>query len=160
VFIYKNNKLLNLEPNLQRFIQAQQLAYATALKEIKNGRKTGHWMWYVFPQLAGLGHSEMSQYYSLSGITEAEAYFRHPVLGARLIEITTALLETRTSDVTQLMGSPDDLKLCSSMTVFSLVRNSDLIFQKVLDKFFGGKKDFITLSIIESHSTRAITYAL
>ncbi len=135
--------------NLQRFIDAQKIDYAQALSEIKNGKKQSHWMWYVFPQVKGLGFSETSKYYAIADREEAEKFLRHPVLGGRLIEICKALLELKTNDAHQIFGSPDDLKLKSSMTLFSSVQNSDAVFEMVLEKFFGGKKDDKTLNLME-----------
>jgi uncharacterized protein (DUF1810 family) len=132
-----------------RFIEAQQLDYIKALSEIKKGRKVSHWMWYIFPQIAGLGFSETSKYYALKNLSEAEEYFEHPILGKRLIEISSVLLGLQTNDAHAVFGSPDDLKLQSSMTLFSAVKNSDPVFQLVLDKFFAGEKDKHTLALID-----------
>jgi uncharacterized protein (DUF1810 family) len=132
-----------------RFIEAQQLDYIKALSEIKKGRKVSHWMWYIFPQIAGLGFSETSKYYALKNLFEAEEYFEHPILGKRLIEISSVLLGLQTNDAHAVFGSPDDLKLQSSMTLFSAVKNSDPVFQLVLDKFFAGEKDKHTLALID-----------
>src|ERR1700709_704106 len=107
------------EQDLSRFLTAQEKDYATALAEIKNGRKRSHWMWYIFPQIAGLGFSETSRFYALKDQAEAEAYLQHPVLGSRLIEISKALLEIEDNHATRIFGNPDDLKLKSSMTLFS-----------------------------------------
>ena len=105
--------------NLKRFTEAQYRDYEQALKEIKNGRKESHWMWYIFPQLSGLGHSQTARYYAIRDRAEAEAYLAHPVLGKRLLEISSELLKLESSDATAVMGWPDDLKLKSSMTLFS-----------------------------------------
>lgn len=131
--------------DLQRFTDAQQSDYAAALTEIKNGRKRSHWIWYIFPQIQGLGFSSTSKYYAIKDIGEAEAYLAHPVLGKRLIEISNELLKLPTSDAHTVFGSPDDMKLRSCMTLFALVPNADRVFQKVLDKFFHGEKDQLTL---------------
>ncbi len=109
---------------LSRFIDAQQRDYDRALGEIRQGRKQSHWMWYIFPQLAGLGHSETARFYGIKDGQEARDYLAHPVLGSRLIEISTALLDIDGRTANQVMGSPDDLKLRSSMTLFSLVENT------------------------------------
>ncbi len=135
---------------LQRFIDAQQRAYPLALSEVRNGRKEGHWMWYIFPQIQGLGFSETSRFYAIQDLREAEAYLKHPILGSRLVEICTELLELEGNDATRIFGSPDDLKLKSSMTLFSAVPDSHSVFQMVLDKFFAGLKDPATLRIIAS----------
>jgi uncharacterized protein (DUF1810 family) len=132
-----------------RFIEAQQLDYIKALSEIKKGRKVSHWMWYIFPQIAGLGFSETSKYYALKSLSEAEQYLKHPILGKRLIEISSVLMGLQTNDAHTVFGSPDDLKLQSSMTLFSAVKNSNPVFQLVLDKFFAGEKDKHTLALID-----------
>ncbi len=132
-------------PNLQRFLDAQATDYAPALVEMRAGRKRSHWMWYIFPQIQGLGFSSISQRYAIQDATEAAAYLQHPVLGARLVEISTALLGLVSSNATAVMGSPDDLKLRSSMTLFAQVPGASPVFQQVLDKFFGGQADGQTL---------------
>lgn len=134
--------------NLQRFLDAQRNDYEAALAEIKNGKKRTHWMWYIFPQIQGLGFSETSRYYAISGLDEAKAYLEHPVLGKRLTEIAEALIETPGDDAFRIFGSPDDLKLRSSMTLFASVSGSSSVFQQVLDKFFDGKADDKTSAII------------
>ena len=134
--------------NLQRFIDAQRSDYATALREIKSGKKQGHWMWYIFPQLLGLGYTSTSVTYAIKDVDEAAAYLGHPVLGGRLVEICNALLALDDNDAHKIFGSPDDLKLRSSMTLFSLVPAADKVFQQVLDKFFGGRKDEKTLQLL------------
>ena len=133
------------EPNLQRFLDAQATDYAPALAEVRAGRKRSHWMWYIFPQIQGLGFSSISQRYALADLAEAAAYLAHPVLGARLVEISQALLGLAGSNATAVMGSPDDLKLRSSMTLFAQVPGASPVFQQVLDKFFKGQPDELTL---------------
>ncbi len=128
--------------NLERFVEAQRgqwNSYATALDEIKRGRKQGHWIWYIFPQMKGLGHSYNSEFYGISGLDEAEAYLSHEVLGERLREITKALLLHTGKPAQSILGFIDDLKVCSCMTLFDLVSPDD-IFAEVLDKFYDGKK--------------------
>lgn len=142
-----------MESDLTRFVDAQANDYAQALTEIKNGRKRSHWMWYIFPQLNGLGFSEMARFYGIRDAQEAAAYLAHPVLGPRLIEISQALVALNTQSASQVMGSPDDLKLRSSMTLFSRVDGANPIqggqvFQAVLDKFFGGEPDPKTVSML------------
>ena len=132
---------------LERFVQAQEGSYARALQEIKNGRKTSHWMWYIFPQLSGLGHSQTARYYAIRDRAEAEAYLAHPVLGKRLLEISSELLKLESSDATAVMGWPDDLKLKSSMTLFSLV-SREPVFRQVLEKYFRGEEDAYTVQAI------------
>ena len=124
--------------DLSRFLNAQARDYEQALSEIRAGRKRSHWIWYIFPQLDGLGYSGTARYYAIKDRAEAEAYMEDPVLSGRLIEISNALLELESDDPTEVMGYPDDLKLRSSMTLFSMV-SDDPIFKKVLDKFFGGE---------------------
>jgi uncharacterized protein (DUF1810 family) len=137
-----------METTLTRFVNAQAGDYEQALAEIKKGRKRSHWMWYIFPQLNGLGFSEMARVYGIRDRAEATAYLAHPVLGPRLVETSRALLTIDGSSASQVMGSPDDLKLRSSMTLFSAVDGADPVFQAVLDKFFGGKPDAKTLSML------------
>lgn len=128
--------------NLERFIKAQEDVYASyvgALNEIKSGRKTGHWIWYIFPQIKGLGHSHNSEYYGISGEDEARAYLNHAVLGARLREITKAFLELNTHSANAVLSWPDDLKVQSCMTLFDIVSPND-IFAEVLNKYYNGVK--------------------
>jgi uncharacterized protein (DUF1810 family) len=135
--------------NLLRFLNAQKTDYAIAFSEIKNGKKRSHWMWYIFPQIQGLGFSATSKFYAIKDLHEAEEFLHDPVLGKRLIDICNELLKLETNDANKVFGSPDDVKLRSSITLFSSVSGADPVFQKVLDKFFNGKKDPRTLQIIE-----------
>ena len=134
--------------NLERFIDAQHTDYAIALAEIRDGKKQSHWMWYIFPQVLGLGYTSVSILYAIKDIKEATAYLNHEILGKRLIEISNALLQLDTDDARKIFGSPDNMKLRSSMTLFSLVPGADKVFQAVLDKFFNGKKDERTLQLL------------
>jgi len=134
--------------NLKRFLDAQQRDYATALAEIKAGSKRSHWMWYIFPQIDGLGYSDMAKRYAIKDLAEATDYLAHPVLGQRLKDISAALLDLKSNNATQVMGSPDDLKLRSSMTLFALVEGNDSVFDKVLKKYFDGHKDTATLQLV------------
>ena len=134
---------------LDRFLDAQKDSYEIALKEIKAGRKRSHWMWYIFPQIAGLGYSSTAQYYAIMDLDEAIEYMNHPVLGKRLVEITEALLQVDSNDAEQVLGYPDHLKLKSSMTLFYLASGND-VFKKVLDKFFEGKMDQKTVHILQN----------
>jgi uncharacterized protein (DUF1810 family) len=134
--------------DLDRFVAAQAGNYDQAFHEIEAGQKVSHWMWYVFPQLAGLGHSDMARRYAISGLPEATAYVGHPVLGARLLECCAALLRLRGRTAHEIFGSPDDLKLRSSMTLFSRVGPSQALCQSVLDRYFTGKPDERTLSLL------------
>lgn len=140
------------ENNLKRFIDAQQADYQTALSEVKHGRKQSHWMWYIFPQIQGLGFSETSKFYAIKDIIEAEEFLKHPVLGSRLINICNELLALKSNDANKIFGSPDDVKLKSSMTLFSSLPDTNPVFQMVLDKFFNGTKDNKTLQIITSNN--------
>ena len=140
------------EISLNRFIAALEAACPIALAEVRNGRKQSHWMWYIFPQIQGLGYSETAKYYAIKDIKEAEAFLEHPLLGNRLIQICQALLDLETNDAHKIFGSPDNIKLKSSMTLFASVPNPHPIFQSVLKKFFGGIKDNKTVQIIESQS--------
>ncbi len=135
--------------DLKRFLDAQENDFERALAEIKRGRKQSHWMWYIFPQIAGLGSSETSRFYAVKDRAEAERYLAHPVLGARLIEISEALLEIEGKTANQIFGSPDDVKLKSSMTLFGALKNTNPIFQSVLDKYFNGTNDLRTLQLID-----------
>ena len=135
--------------NLQRFLNAQEKDYWVALSEIKNGKKQSHWIWYIFPQVQGLGLSETSKFYAIKNIHEAEEFLNHPILGSRLIEICNELLNLETVDAHKIFGGPDDKKLLSSMTLFSSLPGTNTVFQKVLNKFFDGKKDEKTLIIIQ-----------
>ena len=134
--------------DLSRFLEAQKNAYDTALREIRAGRKRSHWMWYIFPQIRGLGYSAMAQHYAIRNLGEAREYLQHPLLGPRLIEISEALLSLDESDPRRVMGSPDDLKLRSCMTLFQCAAPDQPVFGKVLDKFYGGRPDGRTLEIL------------
>jgi uncharacterized protein (DUF1810 family) len=124
---------------LSRFIDAQSGGvYEEALAEIKAGRKRGHWMWFIFPQLEGLGFSETAQYYGIQGLPEAREYLADATLGLRLRETSAALAKLDASDPHKVFGSPDDLKLRSSMTLFALAAPAEKVFAEVLDKFYGG----------------------
>lgn len=133
--------------NLKRFIEAQKSDYELALQQVRQGKKTGHWMWYIFPQIRGLGHSETSVYFAIRDKVEATEYLTHHLLGARLVEISNELLKLNIDDPVAIFGSIDSLKLKSSMTLFSLVENTSLVFQLVLDKFYSGKRDMNTIHI-------------
>ena len=136
------------ENNLERFIKAQESDYKTAFAEIKNGHKRSCWMWYIFPQIQGLGSSGTAMYYSLEDYEEAKAYIENAVTNAHLREISEALLQLESNDATRVMGWPDDLKLRSSMTLFALATKENEVFRKVLDKFFDGKLDAQTVDIL------------
>jgi uncharacterized protein (DUF1810 family) len=131
------------ERELQRFIEAQDRGgtYTRALAELRAGRKRTHWIWFVFPQIAGLGSSEMSRRYAVSSREEARAYLEHPVLGARLLECANALLALPTADAAAVMGELDAVKLRSSMTLFARTQGADPVFAQVLERYFGGVGD-------------------
>ena len=132
--------------DLQRFIDAQAPVFDQALAELRAGSKRSHWIWFFFPQIAGLGHSAMAQRYAVSGRDEAIAYLQHPVLGSRLETCCEAMFSHPDRSARQILGSPDDLKLRSSMTLFHAVAPERKVFQAVLDAFYGGKPDEATLS--------------
>lgn len=136
--------------SLNRFLEAQEPMYATALKEIKNGEKESHWIWYIFPQLRGLGYSPNAYTYGINGLEEAEAYLEHPVLSARLIEISTALLSHKGESIEDIMGDIDALKLRSSMTLFALVSKDSSVFHQVLDCFYDGNMDELTQKLAKT----------
>jgi uncharacterized protein (DUF1810 family) len=137
------------DKELIRFLEAQNQMYLTALSEVKKGGKKSHWMWFIFPQLKGLGASETARYFGLNGISEATEYLKHPVLGRHLVEISQALLSLEGKTANHIFGSPDDLKLRSCMTLFAAVEKSNPVFSQVLDKYFDGQPDAQTLSILE-----------
>jgi uncharacterized protein (DUF1810 family) len=130
---------------LNRFVDAQQGIYEIALSEIRQGQKRSHWMWFVFPQYAGLGISPTSQRYAIKSLAEAEAYLKDSVLGRRLVECAEALLHIEGRSAQQIFGSPDDMKLKSSATLFAHVSPSGSVFERVLDKYFRGERDTTTL---------------
>ena len=134
-----------MDNDLERFLIAQQTYYRIALQEIKSGQKRSHWMWFIFPQIAGLGYSETARYYAIKDMGEAKAYMEDYTLSSNLIEISQALLDVDSDDATAVMGWPDNLKLKSSMTLFALAKPECEVFQKVLDKFFHGKRDQKTI---------------
>ena len=139
--------------NLERFVNAQEVSYQTALEEIKKGRKQSHWMWYIFPQVEGLGLSFKAQYYAIHDLQEAVRYLKHPVLGPRLIEISKELLKLNTNNPTEVFGYPDDLKLRSCMTLFSVASSEYTIFDDVLEKYYNGEKDVLTLKILKNSNS-------
>lgn len=140
-----------MDNDLERFLIAQQTYYRTALKEIKSGKKKSHWMWFIFPQIVGLGYSETARYYAIKDMNEAKTYMEDYTLSRNLIEISQALLEVTSDDATAVIGWPDNLKLKSSMTLFALAKPECEVFQKVLDKFFRGEKDQKTIDILKKN---------
>jgi uncharacterized protein (DUF1810 family) len=134
--------------DLDRFVEAQAGDYDWALAEIRGGRKRSHWMWYVFPQFDGLGHSSMSKRYAIKSLAEAEAYLQHPVLGPRLNDCCEAVLAVEGRSAHDIFGSPDDLKLKSCATLFAEVSPAGSVFHRLLDKYFEGSRDEATLRLI------------
>lgn len=139
---------MSSKPDLFRFTSAHQSHYQQALSEIKGGRKYTHWMWFIFPQLQGLGHSATSQYYAIRDLEEARAFLQDPYLGGNLREICQALLKLDSSDALEIFGRPDDFKLRSSMTLFACADPQCELFEQVLAKYFGGRKDGRTLRML------------
>jgi uncharacterized protein (DUF1810 family) len=138
---------------LQRFVEAQQAVYDTALAELRNGCKRTHWMWFIFPQIDGLGSSQTASHYAIRTLGEAKAYLRHPVLGPRLKECTNILLGLQGLSVSDVFGYPDDLKFCSSMTLFEFVAPEDAPFRKAIHKYCAGQRDELTLAILKLAKT-------
>lgn len=141
--------------DLNRFIEAQKDVYDIALQEIKNGRKTSHWMWYIFPQLSGLGRTSMANYYGISDLEEAKSYLADEVLGSRLREISTEALKLDEINPVMVFGDIDAMKLRSSMTLFEMAASTDedLVFGKVLDKFYNGERDQLTISMCRERNS-------
>jgi uncharacterized protein (DUF1810 family) len=131
--------------DLQRFVDAQQLLYGSVCSELRSGRKQGHWMWFIFPQIVGLGSSEYARRYALSGLPEAKAYLDHPILGSRLRECTDIVNQLRDATAVGVFGPPDDLKFRSSMTLFAHSSDNNAAFMYALNKYFGGSFDPRTL---------------
>ena len=132
--------------NLERFVEAQKSEYDVALREIREGCKRSHWIWFVFPQMASLGFSYNARFYGISCIDEARAYLAHPILGKRLRQITEALLQHKDKDVLSILGAIDTLKVCSCMTLFDVVSPDD-VFRQVLETFYEDKRDAQTLAL-------------
>jgi len=136
------------EYNLKRFLDAQNQVYLKALSEIRNGKKQTHWMWFIFPQLKGLGQSEMAQFYAIADLQEATEFLAHPVLGRHLIQISEELLQIKNKSAHELFGYPDDVKLRSSMTLFANVKDTNPVFASVLKHYFNGLQDEETLQLL------------
>ena len=139
----------NSETALDRFIEAQKHDYARALAEIKNGRKRSHWMWYIFPQIDGLGVSSTARFYAIKDIAEAKAYLAHPILGPRLIEITKTALAVEGKTAEEIFGYPDVLKFRSCATLFAHISEPGSVFHRVLEKYYEGKPDEATLRLLK-----------
>ncbi|WP_444915203.1 DUF1810 domain-containing protein [Microbulbifer sp. TRSA007] len=135
--------------HLERFVTAQEGSYERALSELHSGHKCSHWIWYIFPQVSGLGHSATSEHFGIKNLDEARAYLEHPVLGPRLKECCKELLQQNNLSAHQIFGSPDDLKLKSSMTLFSIADPNDKLFDEVLEKYYEGQKDPRTFEILK-----------
>jgi uncharacterized protein (DUF1810 family) len=138
--------------NLNRFVEAQVGVYEQALAEIKCGRKRSHWMWFIFPQIVGLGFTSTSKHYAIKTLAEAEAYLLHPVLGPRLVECVQAVLAVEGCSAREIFGSPDDLKLRSCATLFAAVPPHGSVFKRLLDKYFGGERDTATMRLLGRES--------
>ncbi len=136
--------------DLARFVEAQDEDYARAIAEIRNGRKWSHWMWYIFPQYAGLGMSSTSRLYAIKSIGEAEAYLRHPVLGPRLMECAEAAIAVEGRTALEIFGSPDDMKLRSCATLFASISSPGSVFHRLLEKYFEGKPDERTIKLMSA----------
>ena len=137
-----------MQNSLERFINAQENDYQTALAEVRAGYKSSHWMWYIFHQMRGLGRSENATYYGIKDLEEAKEYLNHPVLGARLREITTAFLQLSGVSAKEVLGHTDAMKMQSCMTLFNVVTPKD-IFQQVIEKYYNGRDDRLTLSLLK-----------
>jgi uncharacterized protein (DUF1810 family) len=131
--------------NLKRFVEAQDPVYDQVCSELRRGRKTSHWMWFIFPQIEGLGTSAMAREFAISSLKEAQAYLEHPVLGPRLIECSTLVINITGRKIEQIFGYPDDLKFHSSMTLFAHATRDNHVFDDALQKYFGGEYDRLTL---------------
>jgi uncharacterized protein (DUF1810 family) len=134
--------------DLDRFVAAQAEIYGQVLAELRAGRKQSHWMWFVFPQIAGLGRSATATHYAITSLDEARAYFEHPALGARLRECTALVLDVDTRSAHDIFGSPDDRKFHSSMTLFAQAAPSEPLFDRALEKYFDGRPDTATLALL------------
>ena len=138
---------------LERYIKAQASVYPRALEELKRGHKQSHWMWYVFPQMAGLGHSAMSHSYAIQSLEEAREYFAHPILGARLRECCQAAMAVEGRSAHEIFRSPDDLKFRSCLTLFAQAAPEETLFRELLEKYFGGKADAATLDLMSGQAS-------
>ncbi|MDH4063249.1 MAG: DUF1810 domain-containing protein [Acidobacteriota bacterium] len=138
--------------DLARFVEAQEPVHVQALSELRRGQKRSHWMWFIFPQFDGLGFSSNSRRYSIKSVAEAEAYLRHPVLGPRLLESARAALGVEGRSALEVFGSPDDMKLRSSATLFASVSPAGSVFEQLLDRYFGGEPDDKTLQLLGQRS--------
>jgi uncharacterized protein (DUF1810 family) len=133
---------------LERFVVAQESVYARVLAELRSGSKRTHWMWYVFPQIDGLGHSDTSRYYAIRNRQEAGAYLRHPLLGARLVECVETVMSVPGRSASEIFGYPDDMKFHASLTLFVCEAGGDSVFARAIDRFFGGQRHALTLRLL------------
>jgi uncharacterized protein (DUF1810 family) len=143
---------MDIDYDLDRFVTAQDEVYATVLSELRSGRKHTHWMWFIFPQVAGLGSSETAQKYAIGSSDEAAAYLAHPVLGPRLRECAALVAAIEDKDITEIFGSPDDQKFQSSMTLFTDIAPDEAVFQACLDHYFDGRADPATMEFLSKES--------
>jgi uncharacterized protein (DUF1810 family) len=134
---------------LGRFVTEQEMVYDGILAELRSGHKQTHWIWFIFPQMGGLGHSLTSKYFAIDSEEEARQYLAHPALGKRLLECTETVLDLEGRSVSEIFDTPDDLKFQSSMALFAYVTNPDSVFARALDKYFQGQRDDVTLSSLE-----------
>ncbi|TDW46674.1 uncharacterized protein (DUF1810 family) [Flavobacterium sp. 270] len=141
---------MNPNDGIERFVVAQNRVYQQALREIKNGKKLSHWMWFVFPQIRGLGFTDYNVYYGIKDLNEAGYYLNDPILGKRLIEISQAVLSQEGKTAKEIFGKPDERKLKSCMTLFTQIQNTNPVFQKVLEKYYNGSIDDKTIEILVS----------
>jgi uncharacterized protein (DUF1810 family) len=134
--------------DLNRFVRAQEAVFAQVLEELRAGAKRGHWIWFIFPQMKGLGHSPTADHFGIESLKEAEAYARHPLLGPRLVECTRLVNQVEGRTISQILGYPDDLKFRSSMTLFARAAPDSAVFNEALQKYFNGQPDPLTLELL------------
>jgi len=149
-FKLKKNTAMEKQYDLDRFLEAQRETYANALEEIRKGRKQTHWMWFIFPQLRGLGFTDYNIFYGIENLEEASLYLNHPILGKRLVEVTSAMLKIENKTALEILGRPDERKLKSCMTLFSLLPDAPDCFVQVLEKYYNGEQDENTLRILKA----------
>ena len=146
---------MNNDPyNLNRFISAQEGIFEDVITELRNGRKQTHWMWFIFPQIDGLGFSSTTKYYAIKSLEEARQYLNHPVLGARLLQCAGLVLAVEGKSALEIFGSPDDMKLKSSMTLFAQAAGPGSVFARVLEKYFHGQQDERTITLLGTHPSK------
>jgi uncharacterized protein (DUF1810 family) len=144
---------MNLEDGIERYVLAQENVFHQALNEIRSGKKQSHWMWFVLPQIRGLGFTDYNVYYGIKDLKEAGQYLNDAILGKRLIEISQAVLSQEGKTALEIFGKPDDRKLKSCMTLFSQIQNTNPVFQKVLEKYYQGSVDEKTMAILQSQKS-------